>query len=216
MSDEQQEDYDGVTDADIDSLVKRADAAESRNNDLTQALSGMAGEKRDQNFLHHQISTEDLLDRIEHFYRGDYQGPDENGDIVWLEQPNTELKTFNDFGVTSLMEIITKYLDKNTTLSFYTSQRIYEILGDIGDDLILFLLCNYEKMGMDTHFKKTRFRLVITNTVHIIESAYMRALQGRTMEEVNQSKVVGQFGNLPEHPQIQPNQPGRIARFFRK
>ena len=206
--------YDGVSDADIDQLISRANVAESRNLELTNALGGMAGQKKDENFLHHQISPEAMLERLEHFYRGDYKGVNEEGDMVWLEQDDDELKTFNEFGVTSLMELITKYIDKNTILSFYTSQRIYEILGDIGDDLILFLLCNYEKMGMNTHFKKTKFRLVITTTIHIIESAYMRALQGRTMEEVNQSKVVGQFGNLPQTPTIQPKQPGRIARFF--
>ena len=214
MEEGEEGNYDGVSDADIDGLINRANKAESINVELTNALSGMSMQKRDENFLHHQISPDDMLEKLEHFYRGDYQGIDENGDMAWLAQDDKDLKTFNEFGVTSLMEIITKYIDKNTILSFYSSQRIYEILADLGDDLILFLLCNYEKMGMDTYFKKTKFRLVITTTVHIIESAYMRALQGRTMEEVNQSKVIGQFGSLPERPQQQPTPQGRISRFF--
>lgn len=217
MDDQQEpEEFDGMSDATIDEIINKSNATEARNIELSQTLASMNPQRRDENFLHHQISTEDMLDKIEHFYRGDYQGIDDDGDMAWLQREDDELVTFNEFGVTSLMEIITRYIDKNTTLSFYTSQRIYEILADIGDDLILFLLCNYEKMGMNTHFKKTKFRLIITTTVHIIESAYMRALQGRTMEEVNQSKVVGQFGTMPAPVPTQIKQPGRIAQFFRK
>ena len=113
-----------------------------------------------------------------------------------------------------MMEIITKYIDKNTILSFYNQDRIYEVMGDIGDDLILFILCNYKKIGMDTNFKKTKFRLIVTTTTHIIESAYRRALFGRTMEEINQAKVVGQFGSLqPQQPQ-QTQRPGYFRKLF--
>lgn len=188
---------DDINSTDVDDLVNRANQAEARNVELSQALSGVANSKKDDNFLHHQISTDEMLEKLEHFYRGDFQGEDENGDIVWKAQTDKDLVTFNDFGVTSLMEIVTKYIDKNTILSYYTSERIYEILADIGEDLVLFLLCNYEKIGMDTYFKKTKFRLIITTTLHIIESSYRRSLNGKTMMEINQSRVISQFGNIP-------------------
>lgn len=211
----EEEQYSDEVDASqIDSLVNRANTAEARNTELTQALSGVTGQSKSDNFLHLQISTEDMLTKLEHFYRGDYEGEDNNGDITWLKQDNKELVTFNEFGVISLMEIITKYIDKNTILSYYDSMRIYEILADIGDDLVLFMLCNYEKMGMDTYFKKTKFRLVITTTVHIIESAYRRALNGRTLEEMNQSKVIGQFGSIPTPQQPIARPQGRISKYF--
>jgi len=210
-----QEQYsDDIDSLQVDSLINRATTAEARNIELSQALSGMSGGKKDENFLHLQICTEDMLEKLEHFYRGDYQGEDENGDITWIKQTNQELVTFNEFGVTSLMEVITKYIDRNTILSYYDSMRIYEILADIGDDLVLFMLCNYEKIGMDTYFKKTKFRIIITTTVHIIESAYRRALNGRTLEEMNQSKVVGQFGNIPMQPQQMGNKPSMMSRYF--
>lgn len=214
MEEQTQEFSDEVSATDIDELVNRTNKAESRNIELTNAMSGMGGASRDENFLHHQISTEEMLDKLQHFYRGDYEGVDENGDICWKKQSNNELITFNEFGVTSLMEIITKYVDKNTILSYYDSQRIYEILGDIGDDLVLFILCNYEKIGMDTPFKKTKFRIIITTTLHIIESTYRRSLSGKTMQEINQSRVVGQFGNIPQQPQQQSIKSGYMNRIF--
>ncbi len=179
----------------INQLSRRTEEAENKNVQLMQAMTSLSSEKMDGNFLHHQISTQELLEKLEHFYRGDFQAEDQYGNIVWQKQSDSDLVTFNEFGVTSLMEILAKYIDKNTLLSNYTEKRIYEIIGDLGNDLILFMLCNYKKIGMDTHFKKTKFRLIITTTSHSIESCYRRAIGGKTMEELNQSKVVGQFGN---------------------
>ncbi len=201
------EDQEQLTQSDINDLIQRASTAETKSAELTQAMSSLSAERTDSNFLHHQISTQELLEKLEHFYRGDFQGENSLGDMVWKNQENKELVTFNEFGVTSIMDIIARYIDKNTILSNYTEKRIYEIIRDIGNDLILFILCNYEQMGMDTHFKKTKFRLIITTTSHTIESCYRRAIDGKTMEELNQSKVVGQFGgnNIQQNPQQERN-----------
>lgn len=209
-----EEEYqDQITQEDIDGLVNRANKSDAENTNLRNTINAMDSDKRDGNFLHHQISTEEILDKLEHFYRGDYQGY-EDGDLVWKKQTNQELVTFNDFGVTSIMEIVTKYIDKNTILSDYTEERIYEILAEVGLELILFMLCNYEKMGMNTHFKKTKFRLIITTTTHLIESAYRRAKGGNTMREINQSRVVGQFGNPQAPLQGRPKKEGFFNRVF--
>ena len=211
---EQEMDYDGITEQDINDLIQRASTAETRNAELSQAMTSLSSEKSDDNFLHHQISTQELLEKHEHFYRGDFQGRDEEGNLVWKKQKNKDLVTFNEFGVTSMMDIIARYIDKNTILSNYTEARINQIIAAIGKELILFILCNYDQIGMNTYFKKTKFRLVITTTCHTIESAYRRALDGQTMEELNQSKVVGQFGNrtgeaLPIERKLNP-----IQKFF--
>ena len=193
-SEEVTEDFNKYDDVgDVDGLIGESQD-NSQNAQTANYLHNIASKKNKDNFLHHQIATEEMLDKLEHFYKGDRMGPDENGDLVWLEQEDKDLITLNKFGVASMMEVITKYIDKNTILSYYKEQRIYEIMGDIGDELTLFMLCNYERMGMDTYFKKTKFRLLITTSLHIIESTYRRELNGNTMEEINQSKVVGQFG----------------------
>ncbi len=211
----EEEDFnDEINSDDISELVNRTRKAEARNAELSGALSGVTNSKKDDNFLHHQLNTDEMLEKLEHFYRGDFQGTDKNGDIVWKKQTNKDLITFNDFGVTSIMEIITKYIDKNTILSYYTSERIYEIMADIGEDLVLFLLCNYEKIGMNTYFKKTKFRLIVTTTLHVIESSYRRSIGGKTMMEINQSRVISQFGNPIAPPQQHPNKIGPMAKLF--
>lgn len=206
---------DAVDDEDIDNLGN--DIGQDQKARTAEAINASGGVKKDSNFLHLQISNTEMLEKLEHFYRGDRWGTDDDGDYAWIAPESTDLVTFNDFGVTTMMDIVTKYIDKNTTLSYYSEDRIYEILGDLGDELVLLILSNYKKMGMDTYYKKTKFRMVIVTTLHMIESAYRRALRGRTLEEVNQSRIIGQFGNLPrqnEGPEMGRNRgiPGILER----
>ncbi len=205
---------DEVTENQLIELEDQLQEMQSKNVQLNQAMTSLSSENKDENFLHYQISTQELIEKLEHFYRGDFQATDEEGNTYWEEQDNKDLVTFNDFGVTSMMEIVTKYIDKNTMLSYYTEERINQILGGLGDELVLFILCNYDKLGMDTHFKKSKFRLIVVTTLNIIESTYRRALRGRTMEDLNQSKVVGQFGNMPNEQPRSMGRPNIIRRII--
>lgn len=125
--------------------------------------------------------------------------------VIERQDPDNEkekdLIVLNDFGVNSIMLIIGNYIDKNTTLSFYKEERINEILSDLGTELTHFIFCNYEKMGMDTEFKKSKYPMIVLNIIHIIESAYRRALEGREKEIINTANISytqpSQTGGLP-------------------
>lgn len=191
---------DEISEDAINELITRVNTAEAKSAQLSRTISSM-DPKKEGNFLHLQISTEAMLEKLEHFYRGDLLKT-EKGRTFWEPQNDLDLVTFNEYGVTSLMEIVTKYIDRNTILSNYNEERIYEIMGDLGDELTLFILCNYRQLGMNTHFKKTKFRMIIVTTLHIIESTYRRAIRGKTIEELNQSRVIGQFGDINSQRQI--------------
>ena len=61
-----------------------------------------------------------MLEKLENFYKGAREGYDPaTGDIVWLEQTDKDLIPLNSYGVNSMMEVVTKYIDKNTSLSKY-------------------------------------------------------------------------------------------------
>ena len=49
---------------------------------------------------------------------------------------------------------------------------------------------------MDTEFKKTRFQLTVITILHSIESTYRRSLRGKTMEDLNSSRIFTQMDNL--------------------
>ena len=176
----------------INELLEQNQSLKGQNTQLSSDLSAFAANNKDQNIAQYQIDTDALLERLEHFYKGEYLGYDEESNQVWKKPEDKKQIPFNDFGVASLMEIVSKYLDKNTVLSYYTEERIYEILSDLGEELLLFILSNYETLGMDTYFKKTKYRTIVVTTLHMVESTYRRALRGRTIEEINQSRIVTQ------------------------
>lgn len=182
----------------IDAFKQELELTKKKNSELTTALSGVSYQGRggEKNLIEFQLDTEAMLEKIEHFLKGDVLKVDEMGNEYWAKQKNKDLVLFNEYGVNSLMLIIGNYIDKNTVLSFYNEDRINEILADLGDELANFIFCNYEKMGMDTDFKKTRYALTVLTIVHSIESAYRRAMHGDTVQKLNSATIFTQSDHL--------------------
>lgn len=197
-------------------LESEAAEVRDKNVQLNNALSSSSYQgQEDANLIQYQVDTGDMLGKIEHFLRGEYIHVDKEGNEHWAkpmkvikvrtkstgkirkkEVVDHTLILFNDYGVNSVMSIIGNYIDKNTILSFYDEMRINEILADLGDELANFIYCNYEKMGMDTEFKKTRFQLIVVNILHVVESSYRRAIRGKTMEDLNSSRLFTQMDSM--------------------
>ena len=162
--------------------------------------------QEDSNLVQWQINTDDILDMIEHFLKGDIQITDNEGNTYYTsptkkdekgkEVIDEDLIILNSYGVNSLMHILGNYVNKNTILSFYDEERINEILADLGDELNKFIMCNYEKMGMNTEFKKSKYELIVLSILHAMESAYRKALGGQTMQEINRNTNIIQSENL--------------------
>jgi len=203
----------------LKNLQAEADELRQKNAQLNTSLSTASYQgQEDANLIVFQVDTGEMLGKIEHFLRGEFIATDPEGNEYWakpkrkvlddkgviktdkegneLEEVDTDLVLFNDYGVNAIMSIIGNYIDKNTILSFYDEMRINEILADLGDEMANFIYCNYEKMGMDTEFKKTRFQLTVITILHSIESTYRRSLRGKTMEDLNSSRIFTQMDNL--------------------
>ncbi len=183
----------------IDALENENKQLKGKVVEITTQMSGLASTNKNENIIQYQIENIELLEKLEHFYKGEYIGTLKNGEVGWIK-PKEENRPLNDFGVSAMMEIISKYIDKNTTLSYYSEMRIYEILADLGDELVLYVLSNYEKMGMKDKFRKTKFRLLIVTTIHMIESTYRKAISGKTVEEINQSRIISQSDFVGQRP----------------
>lgn len=211
----EEEDGDSIADDEVNRILKNQEILDEKLNKFSAPGGGAGG--KDSNFLHVQISTDELLKKLENFYRGRVEKYDPRTNTKsWVDPEDKRLQTFNDIGVASMMEIVSRYIDKNTTLSSYREERIFEIIGDLGDDLILFIQTNYKEMGMDTPLKKTKFRMIITTTCHIIESAYRRALHGMTLEKLNETKAIHQFETPNSRSPENPRPPGFLQRQFQR
>lgn len=110
----------------------------------------------------------------------------------YVEVVDDEKKPLNEYGVAEFMRIISMYVTKETFLSYYTEERIFEIMADLGDALNNFLYCNYEKMGMDSKFKESKYTVMILNILHTVESCYRRAIGGAEQYNLRSRAIVTQ------------------------
>lgn len=174
----------------IQQLKSEAMRLQERNLELTGNLSSSSfTSKSDPNIIQYQLETGSLLANIEHYIKGDELIIDQEGNQYYKKQENPDLILFNEYGANLIMQTIGQYIDKNTFLSYYTEERINEILADIGDELSDVLFCNYERMGLTTEFKKSRYKLIVVTILHMCESAYRRAIAGKEREEINASRI---------------------------
>jgi hypothetical protein len=173
----------------IDRLKAEVQSLRDRNSELTGISATNFSPRPDNNLIQLQLDTSYLLSNIEHFLRGDTVIIDDKGNEIYQRPQDPDQIVLNEFGINLVMSTIGEYIDKNTFLSFYTVERIYEILADLGEELSDVIFCNYEKMGLTTEFKKSRYKLIVLTILHTIESAYRRAISGKAVEELNTSRL---------------------------
>ncbi len=181
----------------LDALEKQNAELKNKNIELAGAVSNSSFPgHQDSNLIQYQLGSDDILEKIEHFLKGDIIKVDADGNVFYETQSNKDLVLLNPYGVNIIMQILGNYVNRNTNLSFYTEERVNEILADFGDELADFVLCNYERIGLDTEYKKSRYKLLVLNILHIIESAYRRALMGKEREGINSTRIVTQTDSL--------------------
>lgn len=218
----------------IDQLQAELMSQQSKNMQLNNALQGAMTQGKDANLVELQLDFEALKNRIEHYLRGNvikrdsegnehygpptkqvprldkakriqrYKSGPDKGKIIYDEIINDDLILLNEYGVNGIMHIIEPYLDKNVALSEFDEMRINEIMADLGDELSIFIFCNYERMGMTTEFKKSKYNILVLAILHSVEAVYRRALMGETAKRVNttsivsQSDILGGNRNMPQ------------------
>lgn len=171
---------------------------EMRNDNLggSDYGSGVEFNSFDQpNLIQWQLELKEIVQEIKNLLEGSELGEDANGNVVMQKPKDDNLIILNPYGVKLVMTVIQFYLNRNTILSYYKEERIKKILHDLGHKLKNVMYVNYEKMGMDTQEKKSRYPMLVMNILHTIESAYNRALMGRELESLRTARTVNQSDN---------------------
>jgi hypothetical protein len=249
----------------IEGLQAQNKDLQSSNAELSQSMvSSNFDPQADENLIQYQLETDKILERIEHYLKGD-QIKFNNGNVyfetpkktlfchvvknkkgtvytidvktnkIWkiadyktkfiaenlensehfgdgkdiiedketqflkfekLQVIDDELVNFNKYGVAELMRILSMYVTKETFLSNYKEERINEIMGDLADALNNFWYCNYEKIGMTTKYKESKYHLIVLNILHVVESCYRRSVDGSEQENLRTRAIVTQSNNV--------------------
>ena len=201
MENQSPEDY-------ISQLENELNVRSGQIGQMNSALQNNIG-SMNENLIVFQLEVDELKDKIYHLLRGDILIPDENGNMIYSDSDDDSLKTLNDYGVKLIMNTLEFYLNRNTLLSHYKDERINKILFDLGNKLRKIIYINYEKMGMDTIEKQSRYPMIVLNILHSVESAYRRSLMGGERESLRSARVVTQTQPIGNGNNIMVNQKRR-------
>lgn len=190
------ESMDDISDEDF---LKNLDN-EPISNDFGSIGGGMgANMPTEQNLIEWQLDFRKDLDEIRLYLSGYREGYDEKGNWTYVPPKPDEEVPFNEYGVNVVMGHIRSYLNRNTVLSNYEQRRIQKILYDLGNKLGDEIEQTYEILGMDTDYKKRKFPLIVMNILHMVESAYNRAIRGGERESLRTARTVNQTEPMGNH-----------------
>ncbi len=172
-------------------VQKALQEKDSKIAQVSNAAGSMFAATQDPNLIEYQLDMDNILERIEHLLKGEKLVIDKKGNAFY-QKSEEEDRSFNEYGVQFLMNIMSFYLNRNTVLSNYSAERINEILFDLGNELTDQIFLNYEKMGMNTKDKRKRYSMIVLELIHTVESAYNRALGGGERESLRTARMVTQ------------------------
>lgn len=197
-------------------IERQLELEKNKNVQLATANSLYTG-NQDPNLIEWQLELDNILERIEHLLAGDVLKIGGDGSVTYEPQPDSDLRPLNDYGVKDIMRILAIYVNRNTILSNYSSERISEILYDLGYEITDQIFVNSKQYGLDTPDKEKKFPMIVLQIIHTIESSYNRAYKGgereslRTARHVVQSAPIGspinqvQNMNIPKFSIFRPS-----------
>jgi len=179
--------------------LAQAQAQQGMNNYAN--AQAMFGQGAKQNIVEWELDFSAELVNIERLLRCDVLARDENGNEVWLENPNKDAIFLNKRGVDDVLRQIILLINKNKVLSNYKADEIKERVKMIGHELRCFIYNNYLEYEIDNDYKMNNFSPIVLSILDAIEAAYRRALNGETHRGLSEARFVQQ--NEPLMPQGQ-------------
>lgn len=184
-------------------INERNKTLHATNTTLHSQMSGFNSPQED-NLIRFQLDLREDLDRIYHLLKGNKLKEDDEGNLIYVEADDDDLKPFNEFGVQLIMNIMSFYLNRNTILSNYKDDVIDWKVYDFGLEITDLIFNRYEEMGMDTPEKIKMFPMIVKELVDTIHSAYLRAYHGGERESLRSARLVTQSEPLGNNNQLGP------------
>ena len=181
----------------------------AEKNQLANSQMSMFNQNMDENLVQFQLDLKEDLDKIYHLLNG-HQPTYHEGEVVWEQPDNDDLRPFNKYGVQILMTRMSFYLNRNTLLSNYDQETINWKVLSFGIEISDLIYNKFEEMGFNTAKKISLYPMIVTEMVDTVHSAYQRSLKGMERESlrknltVTQSQPIGGYAqprNGPAKPQ---------------
>jgi len=118
----------------------------NQGNQMAMQQQDMNMQDLSKGIVSEQLDLTEVLEKINHLLRGYVLAKDEQGDLVWNEPTNNDMKILSEYGVNYIMGAVQWYLNKNTLLSNYDDKQIYGKMEDFATTIVDNVFMEYDKM----------------------------------------------------------------------
>ena len=87
----------------VKDIEDNLEIAKEENRQLRKGQMSMFEAPSEENLIRWQLDLKEDLDKIYHLLRGDVIKEDEEGNIIYVEADDENLKPFNEFGVQTII-----------------------------------------------------------------------------------------------------------------
>jgi hypothetical protein len=156
---------------------------------------GMLEEKKP-NIIEWELDFKDDLSEISHYLKSDVEKINNDGGTSWKPNPASSEIILNDVGVNSILREIKMWLNKNKILSWYTAEDAKLRSYNFAFFLRRLIYDNYESYGLDTEYKMSHYPMIVLSVTDVVDSAFRRAINGRTHSDLSKGHLVHQTESL--------------------
>jgi hypothetical protein len=122
----------------------------------SQQAIAVQEQEREKGMVSEQLDLSDELMVMKHLFQGDVLKDFDDGRTKWTKPDDPNYIILTEFGVYFFMDFIQNYANKNTLLSCYTQDRIYEKMYDIGQTLNDDIYMEYEYIFKHPTFEECK------------------------------------------------------------
>jgi len=159
----------------------------------------MFNDEKDENLIKNLLRVD--WERVEHIIRGHKPRIDDEGNEYFVGIENHYL---NEYGVNSILHVLSFYLSKEIFLARYSLDQVEIILKQFSRQFTDWFFDNIEEFGLDTPEKKKMSKMFVQCVIDLVDSSYSKAIEGKTAELIlKQFQVVQQE---PITPAVYPGQ----------
>lgn len=118
-----------------------------RMNMETQLGQTSLTSEKSNNVIELQLDVKTMLNEIFHLLSGHEVKVDkETGNQFWAEPDDDRLKTFSNYGVKQLMNLLSMHINTNTLMAYYEDEQIKENVWIFGTELSDLFITRYEAL----------------------------------------------------------------------
>jgi hypothetical protein len=158
-------------------ILDELEAAKDVNRQLTRGQMSLFDSFNDDNLIRWQLDLKEDLDKMYHLLSGHQPKELEDGSVVYAEPENPDLKPFNEFGVQTILNILSFYLNRNTILSNYDIKTIEWKVYDFGNVLANLIFNKYEEMMVTMSIETEVKRLTDIDVEKLPDGKYVTNLK---------------------------------------